>query len=95
MILDSQKVDPKLVGGVLVQYGDHIFDASMKRQLEKMDNIMKAIHLSNQDLDASQSITDSLAKGVQEYQDKVDLEEIGVVEKVGDGICTASAWAAP
>ena len=90
VILDSQKVDPKLVGGVLVQYGDHIFDASMKRQLEKMDNIMKAIHLSNQDLDASQSITDSLAKGVQEYQDKVDLEEIGVVEKVGDGICTAS-----
>lgn len=90
VILDSQKVDPKLVGGVLVQYGDHIFDASMKRQLEKMDNIMKAIHLSNQDLDASQSITDSLAKGVQEYQDQVDLEEIGVVEKVGDGICTAS-----
>ena len=47
--LQEQKVDARLVGGVLIQYGDHIFDATMKRQLEKMDALMKEIHLSDQD----------------------------------------------
>lgn len=88
--LQEQKVDSKVVGGVLIQYGDHIFDATMKRQLEKMDAIMKAIHLNDQDLDQTEKMTDALAQGVKSFYNDVDLEEIGVVEKVGDGICTAS-----
>lgn len=88
--LQEQKVDSKVVGGVLIQYGDHIFDATMKRQLEKMDAIMKAIHLNDQDLDQTEKMTDALAQGVKSFHNDVDLEEIGVVEKVGDGICTAS-----
>lgn len=88
--LQEQKVDSKVVGGVLIQYGDHIFDATMKRQLEKMDAIMKVIHLNDQDLDQTEKMTDALAQGVKSFHNDVDLEEIGVVEKVGDGICTAS-----
>lgn len=88
--LQEQKVDSKVVGGVLIQYGDHIFDATMKRQLEKMDAIMKAIHLNDQDLDQTEKMTDALAQGVKSFHNDVDLEEISVVEKVGDGICTAS-----
>lgn len=88
--LQEQKVDSKVVGGVLIQYGDHIFDATMKRQLEKMDAIMKAIHLNDQDLDQTEKMTDALAQGVKSFHNDVDLEEIGVVEKVGDRICTAS-----
>lgn len=88
--LQEQKVDSKVVGGVLIQYGDHIFDATMKRQLEKMDAIMKAIHLNDQDLDQTEKMTDALAQGVKSFHNDVDLEEIGAVEKVGDGICTAS-----
>ena len=88
--LQKQKEDSKVVGGVLIQYGDHIFDATMKRQLEKMDAIMKAIHLNDQDLDQTEKMTDALAQGVKSFHNDVDLEEIGVVEKVGDGICTAS-----
>ena len=88
--LQEQKVDSKVVGGVLIQYGDHIFDATMKRQLEKMDAIMKAIHLNDQDLDQTEKMTDALAQGVKSFHNDVDLEEIGMVEKVGDGICTAS-----
>lgn len=88
--LQEQKVDSKVVGGVLIQYGDHIFDATMKRQLEKMGAIMKAIHLNDQDLDQTEKMTDALAQGVKSFYNDVDLEEIGVVEKVGDGICTAS-----
>lgn len=88
--LQEQKVDSKVVGGVLIQYGDHIFDATMKRQLEKMDAIMKAIHLNDQELDQTEKMTDALAQGVKSFHNDVDLEEIGVVEKVGDGICTAS-----
>ena len=88
--LQEQKVDARLVGGVLIQYGDHIFDATMKRQLEKMDALMKEIHLSDQDLEQTGNITAALTQGVQSFYEGVDLEEIGVVEKVGDGICTAT-----
>ena len=88
--LQEQKVDARLVGGVLIQYGDHIFDATMKRQLEKMDALMKEIHLSDQDLEQTGNITAALTQGVQSFHEGVDLEEIGVVEKVGDGICTAT-----
>ncbi|WP_281519418.1 F0F1 ATP synthase subunit alpha [Acidaminococcus timonensis] len=88
--IQQQKVDPKVVGGVLVQYGDHVFDATMQRQLEKMDALMKAIHLQDQDLEKPGNMTEALSQGVKNFQNQVDLEEIGVVEKVGDGICTAS-----
>ena len=88
--IGQQKVDPKVVGGVLVQYGDHIFDATMQRQLAKMDALMKEIHLQDQDLEKPANMTEALSQGVKKFQDQVDLEEIGVVEKVGDGICTAS-----
>ena len=47
--IQQEKVEPKVVGGVLVQYGDHVFDATMQRQLEKMDALMKEIHLQDQD----------------------------------------------
>lgn len=40
--IDKQLVDSKMVGGVLIRWGDHIFDATMKRQLEKMDAIMRS-----------------------------------------------------
>ena len=88
--IQQQKVDSKVVGGVLVQYGDHVFDATMQRQLEKMDALMKAIHLQDQDLEKPGNMTEALSQGVKNFQNQVDLEEIGVVEKVGDGICTAS-----
>jgi len=86
----GQQVIPSLVGGVVVRYKDNIFDASMKRQLEKMDEIMQAIHVSSGAMDNSSSLTDALQQGVRKFTNQVDLEEIGVVQKVGDGICTAS-----
>lgn len=88
--ITGKQVIPALVGGVIIRYKDSIFDASMKRQLEKMDQIMQAIHLNGQELGKSTSLTDALQQGVQQFTNQVDLEEIGVVQKVGDGICTAS-----
>ena len=61
-----------------------------KMTKDEMDAIMKAIHLDDQDLDHTEKMTDALAQGVKSFHNDVDLEEIGVVEKVGDGICTAS-----
>ena len=79
--IQQEKVEPKVVGGVLVQYGDHVFDATMQRQLEKMDALMKEIHLQDQDLEKPGNMTEALSQGVKNFQDRVDLEEIGVVEK--------------
>ncbi len=86
----DQTVDPSVVGGISVRYGDHVFDATMKRQLEKMDALMQQIHLNGSGVSGTEHMTDALAKGLENYENKVDLEEIGVVRTVGDGICTAT-----
>ncbi len=91
--IDKQLVDPQIVGGVLIRWGDHIFDATMKRQLEKMDTIMRQLRVSDDDLEHTENVAEALTESVQHFQNGVDLEEIGVVEKVGDGICTSSGLA--
>lgn len=88
--IDKQLVDSKMVGGVLIRWGDHIFDATMKQQLEKMDAIMRQLRVTDQELDHTENVAEALTKSVHDFQSGVDLEEIGIVEKVGDGICTSS-----
>ena len=76
-----------------VRYEDHIFDATVKRQLEKMDELMKTIHLREESLSGTDHLTDALKAGVEHFDNEVGLEEIGIVKTVGDGICTADgSW---
>lgn len=86
----SRTVDPSVVGGIAVRYEDHIFDATVKRQLEKMDELMKTIHLREESLSGTDHLTDALKAGVEHFDNEVGLEEIGIVKTVGDGICTAT-----
>ena len=83
-------VDPSIIGGSIVKAGDQIFDSSVKRQMEKVSDALKATSGEGESLSNPQSITNGLRKKIGETTLDVDLEEVGVVEKVGDGIGTVT-----
>jgi F-type H+-transporting ATPase subunit alpha len=84
------KVDVNIIGGIIIALKDEIFDASAKRQLEKVDGLMQKIQLAHAEAKDPKELAKVLSDGVDNFQNKVDLEEIGIVEKVGDGIATVS-----
>ena len=84
----QKAVEPAVIGGIIVQIGDEVFDASVKRQLEKVSGVMGKVEVGNQSLNKPSGIADALTKSVEDYEVNIDLEEVGVVEKVGDGIAT-------
>ena len=89
--VELQKVvDPSIIGGIIVKLGDKVFDASSKRQLEKVGGLMGKVQVGEQSLDKPAGIAEALTKEVQDYKVDVDLEEVGVIEKVGDGIATVT-----
>ncbi|MGL5206116.1 MAG: F0F1 ATP synthase subunit alpha [Acidaminococcaceae bacterium] len=83
-------VDPSIIGGIIVKIGDRVFDASSKRQLEKVGGLMGKVQVGDQSLAKPAGIAEALTKEVQDYKIDVDLEEVGVIEKVGDGIATVT-----
>lgn len=86
----EKATNPGIIGGVIVKIGDEVFDASVKRQLEKVGGVMSKVQVGDQSLDKPSGIAEALTKSVEDYKIDVDLEEVGVVEKVGDGIATIS-----
>ena len=83
-------VDPSIIGGSIIKTGDQIYDASVKRQMEKVSESMAKASAEGQSLSNAASITDALSKTVSETNLEVDLEEVGIIGKVGDGIATVS-----
>ena len=83
-------VEPSLIGGIILQIGDQIYDASTKRQLERVKGELGKVDMVGQSLSAPKGIAEALAAKVQAYKADVDLEEFGIVEKVGDGIATVT-----
>ncbi|MBQ9698625.1 MAG: F0F1 ATP synthase subunit delta, partial [Acidaminococcaceae bacterium] len=81
-------VDPSIIGGSILKAGDQVYDASIKRQMEKVSEAMVKSSAAGQTLENPASITDSLTDAVKKAEMNVDLEEVGVIEKVGDGIAT-------
>lgn len=90
LVYMETKVDPSIIGGAILTAGDQVYDASVKHRMEKIGDAMVKATVKDQSLEAPSSITDSLAKSVQETKLDTDLEEVGVIEKVGDGIATVS-----
>ena len=86
----EKMVDSSIIGGIIVKIGDDVYDASARRQLEKVGNEMHKVDLDGQTMSKPAGITDALAQKVQDYAIDADLEEIGIIEKVGDGIATVS-----
>ncbi|HIU64601.1 MAG TPA: F0F1 ATP synthase subunit alpha [Candidatus Avacidaminococcus intestinavium] len=83
-------VDPTIIGGIIVKIGDKVFDASTKRQLEKVGGEMGKVEVAGQSLEKPAGIAEALTKKVEDYKMDVNLEEVGIIEKVGDGIATVS-----
>ena len=82
-------VDPSIIGGSVLKAGDQIYDASVKRQMEKVSDAMAKNNAKGSLTDFS-AVAESLAKTVEETDIKPDMEEVGTIEKVGDGIATVT-----
>lgn len=83
-------VEPAIIGGIIVKIGDKVFDASVKRQLEKVGAQMGKVQVKGQSLDKPAGIAEALTDKVKDYKIDIDLEEVGIVERVGDGIATVT-----
>ncbi len=83
-------VDPEIIGGVIVKIGDEVYDASSRRQLEKITDEMESVDLDGKTIGEAKELTQALNKKVSGYTVDVNLEEVGIIEKVGDGIATVS-----
>lgn len=81
-------VDPAILGGIIVQVGDKVFDASALRKLKKMEVVMDGIDIHEYSLQDTAKISDAMGAKLENYTVDVDLEEVGIVEKIGDGIAT-------
>ena len=81
-----QKVDPAILGGIIVKVDDKIYDASVLRKLDDMKTALRAADISECEKPAA--MTGTLEKKLEEESLGAELEEVGVIEKVGDGIAT-------
>ncbi len=84
----NKQVDPSILGGIIVQVGDKVYDASALRKLRKMEVVMNGIDIHEYSLEKPEEMTDAISKKLENYNVDADLEEVGIVEKIGDGIAT-------
>lgn len=83
----NKKVDPSILGGIIVQVGDKVFDASAARKLKKMETVLSGIDIH--EYTKPEALGDALSEKLENYKvADADLEEVGIVEKIGDGIAT-------
>ena len=82
----NKKVDPSILGGIIVQVGDKVFDASALRKLKKMEVALNGIDVH--EYTKPEALGDVLSNKLENYNVDADLEEVGIVEKIGDGIAT-------
>ncbi len=79
----NKVVDPAILGGIIVQVGDKIFDASAARKLNKVKDIFSAVDIHDYQ---PAKIVDDLQAQLEKSTVDANLEEVGVVDKIGDGI---------
>lgn len=84
----NKQVDPSILGGIIVQVGDKVYDASALRKLKKMEVVMNGIDIHDYSLEKPEAMTDAISAKLENYNVDADLEEVGIVEKIGDGIAT-------
>lgn len=82
----NKKVDPSILGGIIVQVGDKVYDASALRKLKKMEVALNGIDIH--EYTKPEAMSDALSAKLENYKVDADLEEVGIVEKIGDGIAT-------
>ena len=81
----SSKVDPDILGGIVVQVGNSVLDASIRNRLENLrKQVARARRFMQIKPDEITSILKSRIEGLDEGQ--ADLTEVGTVLSVADGI---------
>lgn len=79
----NKVVDPKILGGIIVQVGDKVFDASAARKLNKVKDIFSAVDIHDYE---PAKLVDNLQAELEKSTVDANLEEVGIVDKIGDGI---------
>ena len=78
--------DDSLVGGFIINIGNKEFDYSLRTKLANIRRqVMKTARESSVD---NESVIATLRRDVKDYEQCVDVEEIGTVVKIGDSIAT-------
>ena len=78
------EVDPSILGGVVLQVGDNVLDASLRAQLAILRDIIKRVNRIMH-INAGE-ISKIIKEQIQNYEQRVDATETGTVLSVGDGI---------
>ncbi len=81
-----EKVNADILGGIIVTVDDKVYDASVLRKLDDMKIALSGVDVSGYEKTAA--MTGALEKKLEDTSFGADLEEVGVIEKVGDGIAT-------
>lgn len=95
------KVDPEIIGGIIVAIGDRIYDGSIKGQLNRMKEHLLGLQKGDIaelgiDIKSSAQLLDMDSVGefirdrIQEYQQEFNVESIGHVIRSGDGVVLIS-----
>ncbi len=79
----NKVVDPAILGGIIVQVGDKVFDASAARKLNKVKDIFSGVDIHDYE---PAKIVDDLQAQLEKSTVDANLEEVGIVDKIGDGI---------
>jgi len=82
----QNKVDPSILGGMIVQIGSVQIDDSVKTKLERMKKHMAGAKVSA--LRASE-ITEVIADKIANFDAKPETVEVGTVISMGDGVARA------
>ena len=81
-----EKVNADILGGIIVTVDDKVYDASVLRKLDDMKIALTGVDVSGYEKTAA--MTGALEKKLEDTSFGADLEEVGVIEEVGDGIAT-------
>lgn len=95
------KVEPEIIGGIIVAIGDRIYDGSLKGQLNRMREHLLGLQKGDMvdlgiDLKSSgqlinmESVGEFIRDRIQEYQQEFDVENVGRVIRSGDGVVLIS-----
>ncbi len=93
----NRRVDPAILGGIVLRMRDRLVDASVRTQLEELRRSLRTVRLpssppppENAEVPALKLRPDEIASILKEqiagYEGTVEVAEVGTVIAVGDGI---------
>ena len=83
----SSEVDKSLIGGVRMRVGDTVYDGSLARQLERLNESATASEAENT------NVLDKVRDQIRRAEKNIDVYQTGEIISVGDGICRVSGLA--